>query len=65
MRKPLVAGNWKMNGTVAESVRLASAVLERLAADAAAEVVICPPFTSLAAVAETVAGGPIRLGASQ
>jgi len=62
MRKPIVAGNWKMNCTVAEAADLASGVRGGLGREVAAEVVICPPFTSLAAVAEILAGSVVRLG---
>jgi triosephosphate isomerase len=71
MRKPIVAGNWKMNLTPAEGVALAAAVRTALADVAAAagtgagavEVVLCPPYPALAAVGEAVAGSGIALGA--
>ena len=62
-RRPIVAGNWKMNGTVGDSAELASGVRRRLSPRADTEVVLCPPATSLAAVGEVLAGGPILLGA--
>jgi triosephosphate isomerase len=52
-----------MNGTAAEAVNLASGVRRGLPREVAAEVVVCPPFTSLAAVAEILAGCEVRLGA--
>jgi triosephosphate isomerase (TIM) len=62
MRRPLVAGNWKMHKTVAEARDLA---LGLLAADLSDEVdvVVCPPFTALAAVADALGGSSIGLGA--
>lgn len=64
MPRPLVAGNWKMFKGPAEARKLAlelrNGVLGRRLA---AEVVVCPPFVSLAAVAEIVHGSPIGLGA--
>lgn len=63
MRRPIVAANWKMNGTTTEARRLAGAVRERLTANAAAEVVLCPTFPALPAVAEALAGSSILLGA--
>lgn len=63
MRLPLAVANWKMNGTLAEARALASAVKEGLKRTRGVEVVLCPPFTALAAVAETLAGSPIGLGA--
>jgi triosephosphate isomerase len=63
MRTPLVLGNWKMNATIAEARALAGAVRDGLKRPRGVEVGVCPPFTALAAVAETLAGGAIRLGA--
>ena len=63
MRTALVIGNWKMNGTISESRALASAVRDGLKRPRGVEVALCPPFTALPAVAETLAGGPIKLGA--
>jgi triosephosphate isomerase len=51
-----------MHCTDSEAIALASAVVE-FAADVAAEVVLCPPFTSLASVGRTVAGSDVALGA--
>ncbi|MBQ9194380.1 MAG: triose-phosphate isomerase, partial [Bacteroidales bacterium] len=53
MRKYIVAGNWKMNTTVPEGVELAKAVVEK-AKDLPAnvELVVAPPFTHLACVAD-------------
>jgi triosephosphate isomerase len=62
MRTPLVMGNWKMHGTLAEARALAGALREALKRPRGVEVVVCPPFTALAAVAEVLAGGPIRMG---
>jgi triosephosphate isomerase (TIM) len=63
MRNPLVMGNWKMNGTLAEARALATAVRDGLKRPRGVEVVLCPPFTALAAVADILGSGPIRLGA--
>lgn len=62
-RVPVVVANWKMNGTVAEARTLASAVREKLKRTRGVEVVLCPPFTALAAVAEVLSGSSIGLGA--
>lgn len=62
MRKPIIAGNWKMHKTRGEAVALVKA-LKPLVARAACEVVVCPPFTALTAVAEEIAGSNIVLGA--
>ena len=63
MRTPLVIGNWKMFGTVAEARPLASGVRDGLKRFKGVDVVLCPPFTALAAVGEVVQGTPIGLGA--
>jgi triosephosphate isomerase len=63
MRTPLVVGNWKMNGTVAEARALATAIRDGLKRPRGVEVAICPPFTALMAVSEIVSGTPIGLGA--
>ncbi len=60
LRRPLVAGNWKLHKTIAESRALAAALRERLAG-AKAEVVLAPVLTALSAVREAVAGSPIGL----
>jgi triosephosphate isomerase (TIM) len=63
MRTPLVIGNWKMNGTLAETRALATALRDGLKRPGRVEVAVCPPFTALAAAAEILAGTPIALGA--
>ena len=63
MRTPFVAGNWKMNKTVAEARELASALSAGLREIAAVEKVLCPPTTSLMAVCEALKGTDIGLGA--
>jgi triosephosphate isomerase len=62
-RKPIVAGNWKMHKTAAESVGLAGALREALDGLATVEIVVCPPFTALPAVSGRLAGSNITLGA--
>lgn len=63
MRKPMVAGNWKMNKTVAEAGKLAEALLPAMQTITTVEQVICPPATSLLSLAEMLAGTGIGLGA--
>ncbi len=63
MAKPLVAGNWKMNTTIQEAVALASALRDGLGAVPGVDVVLCPPFVSLAEVAKAVEGSPLKVGA--
>jgi triosephosphate isomerase (TIM) len=63
MRTPFVAGNWKMNKTVAEARDLVSKLLAPLMDIPGVEKVLCPPFTSLFAVASMLDGSSIGLGA--
>ena len=63
MRKPCVAGNWKMHKTVAESLTLVKELIPGLENYPAVESVICPPFTALAKAAELLEGTGIALGA--
>lgn len=67
MRTPLIAGNWKMNLNRAEATALAGAIVQALGADAAqyknAEVALCPPSVYLDAVAQTLQGSQVTLGA--
>jgi triosephosphate isomerase (TIM) len=63
MRNPLVAGNWKMNKTVAEARDLVSMMSAKLNEIASVEKVICPPFLAIPALADVLAGSGIGLGA--
>ncbi len=63
MRTPLIAGNWKMNGLRADAEALARDVAARIPADNNVETLVCPPFVHLQAVAESLAGSVVRLGA--
>ncbi len=63
MRIPLMVGNWKMHKTAAEAALLMEGLKPTAAAVRDLEVVVCPPFTALAAVARAVAESPIGLGA--
>src|SRR5436305_14968446 len=62
-RKKLVAGNWKMNTTLAEAKALAAAVAGGVGSDTGADVAVCPPFPWLLPVAEAIKGSPVALGA--
>ncbi|MBM4456529.1 MAG: triose-phosphate isomerase [Chloroflexi bacterium] len=63
MRKPILAGNWKMNKTPAEAVEFARALLPLATRYPQVEMVVCPPFVALPAVAEALAGSRIGVGA--
>jgi triosephosphate isomerase (TIM) len=62
-RKYIIAGNWKLNNNAGESVELAEAIEKELEGQTIVEVVLCPPFTSLDAVATVLEGSPIKMGA--
>lgn len=63
MRKPFIAGNWKMYKTASEARTLVQGLRSSLADTKGVEVAICPPFTALAQVAEELKGTQIKLGA--
>jgi len=62
MRKAIIAGNWKMNNDVDESLKLVEDLKEKVK-DAICEVVVCPPFVSLVPVISAVKGTNIKVGA--
>jgi len=62
-RKPLIAGNWKMNTTVAEGIALVKELMPRVQGLDAVSVAVCPPATALKSVGEALAGSEIALGA--
>jgi triosephosphate isomerase len=62
-RKKLIAGNWKMNKTSADAVALAHDIAVAVGTQQDVEVIICPPFTALEAVAGAIEGSVVKLGA--
>lgn len=62
-RTPLIAGNWKMHTTVSEATALAQRIVAAAADLTDRQVMLAPPFTAMAAVAETIRGSEIILGA--
>ncbi len=62
MRKPIIAGNWKMYKNVSESVSLAAALAPLAAKTEHCEVVICPTFPALFPVAQAVKNSSIKVG---
>ena len=62
MRKAIIAGNWKMNKTVSEALKLVEE-LKPLVSDAKCDVVVCPPYVCLDAVVKSVKGSNIKVGA--
>lgn len=63
MRKPMMAGNWKMNKAVAEAVALAQAIRDSVSGVESVDKVICPAFVCLPAVQQAVQGSGIAVGA--
>lgn len=62
MRKPIIAGNWKMNKTIKEALEFAETVKGNTCPDKA-EAVICAPFTLLKDLKEATKGTDIKIGA--
>ena len=63
MRRPIVAGNWKMNMTIAEATDFVRSIRRGLNAVKGVDKVLCPPFTALAAVGDLLSATEIDLGA--
>jgi triosephosphate isomerase len=63
VRTPVIAGNWKMHKTPTQAARLAEVVVREVSSTDGVEVVVCPPFAALGAVARVIAGSRIGLGA--
>ncbi len=64
-RRPLIAGNWKMNGLLADGRALAAGVAEKRKAfgeSAPFDMLVCPPFTLVTAVVDAVAGSGVEVG---
>jgi triosephosphate isomerase len=62
-RKLIIAGNWKMNKTVAEALDLVRGLKIEFASVKEVDIVVCPPFTALCEVSKAVLDSNIRLGA--
>jgi triosephosphate isomerase len=62
-RKLIIAGNWKMNKTVAEALTLVADLKRDLAGVKEVDIVVCPPFTALESVSKAILDSNIRLGA--
>jgi triosephosphate isomerase len=63
MRTKIIAGNWKMNKTNSEAAAFASDLKTKIDSIQKTEMVVCPPFTALAIVAETLRGSRVKVGA--
>jgi triosephosphate isomerase len=63
MRRPIVAGNWKMHGSRVENARLLEALTAQFPAESPAQCIVCPPVVYLSDVSRMISGTPIELGA--
>ena len=63
MRKPMIAGNWKLHKTLAETKELAARLADELADIDAIDIVIAPVFTGLTTAAEAIKGSAVKLAA--
>ena len=61
--RPFFCGNWKLFGSLSESIALATGVREGVSGVSAADVAVAPGFVALAAVAEKLRGGPVAVAA--
>ena len=62
MRKPIIAGNWKMNMLPAQAVALVQGFWEEISGFKDVEVVVCPPFTDIESVSKTLKDENISVG---
>jgi triosephosphate isomerase len=60
-RTRFIAGNWKMNQTIAEAEAFVGALLPRVAAVDGVDIVICPPFLALAPLVDSARGSPVGI----
>ena len=63
MRRPFIAGNWKMHKTASQAVALVNELIELVGGDQGVEMVVAPPFTALYPVARRLKGSNIKLSA--
>ncbi len=63
MRRPIVAGNWKMNMTAPEGRALVDQLLPMVSDASGVDVVVCPPFTTIASVVDGVKSSDVAVGA--
>ena len=63
MRQKIIAGNWKMNGTIPQTEELIKELLDSNYGNGLVKVIVCPPFTSLHVAAMLLKGSSVALGA--
>ncbi|OGW82380.1 MAG: triose-phosphate isomerase [Omnitrophica bacterium RIFCSPHIGHO2_02_FULL_51_18] len=62
-RKPIIAGNWKLNKTIQEAIELVTLLKRQVGDIQNVEIVVCPPYTALSSVSEILVDSDIKLGA--
>jgi len=63
MRRPIVAGNWKLHGSRTENARLVEDIMAQLPAKPAGQCIVCPPFVYVQEIARLLRGSSVELGA--
>ena len=63
MRRPYIAGNWKMNMTIGQAEQLAKALVDGVPSNTGVEVAVIPPFLAIPSVARVIEGSSVHLGA--
>jgi triosephosphate isomerase (TIM) len=63
MRRPIVAGNWKLHGSRAENARLVEDVMAQVPSKPAGQCIVCPPFVYVQEIARLLRGSSVELGA--
>ena len=61
MRTPVIAGNWKMNNCVQESIKFIKTALPMIEGILGVEIILCPPFTALHAINKMVFNTSLKL----
>src|SRR3989338_8480474 len=62
-RKPIIAGNWKLNKTIKEAIELVTLLKRQIGDVQNVEIVVCPPYTALSSVSEILVDSELKLGA--
>ncbi len=62
MRKPVIAGNWKLNKTIKEAIDLVTLLKRQITNFEYVDVIVCPPFTAISEVSEALLGSDIFVG---
>jgi triosephosphate isomerase (TIM) len=63
MRRPIVAGNWKLHGSRTENARLVEDIMAKLPAKPAGQCIVCPPYVYLQEIGRLLRGSSVELGA--